>query len=62
MLQQEVGNFSVKRVMVRVGIQPSISTATLRRVMGKTGLKWSNSRSFPEKFVRNHQKTFGLEV
>ena len=28
-LQEEVGNFSVKRVMVRAGIPPSISTATV---------------------------------
>ena len=38
-LQEEVGNFSVKRVMVRAGIPPSISTATVRRVMKKRGLK-----------------------
>ena len=34
-LQEEVGNFSVKRVMVRAGIPPCISTATVRRVMKK---------------------------
>ena len=40
-LQEEVGNFSVKRVMVGASIPPSISTATVRRVMRKAGLKWS---------------------
>ena len=43
-LQEEVGNFSVKRVMVRAGIPPSISTATVRRVMKKAGLKWSHAQ------------------
>ena len=43
-LQEEVGNFSLKRVMVRAGIPPSISTATVRRVMRKTGLKWSHAQ------------------
>ena len=36
---QEVRNFSVKRVMVRAGIPPSISTVTVRRIMRKVGLK-----------------------
>ena len=43
-LQEEVGNFSAKRVMVTAGIPPSISTATVRRVMKKTGLKWSHAQ------------------
>ena len=43
-LQEEVGNFSVKRVMVRGGIPQSISTATVRRVMRKAGLKWSQAQ------------------
>ena len=43
-LQGEVGNFSVKRIMVRTGIPPSISTATVRRVMKKVGLKWSHAQ------------------
>ena len=38
-LQEEVRNFSVKRVMVRAGIPPSISIATVLRVMRKAGLK-----------------------
>ena len=42
-LQEEVGNFSMKRVMVRAGIPPSISTATVRRVMKKTGFKWRHA-------------------
>ena len=37
-LLEEVGNFSVKRVMVRADISPSISTATVHRVMRKAGL------------------------
>ena len=36
---QEVRNFSVKRVMVRAGIPPSIGTVTVRRIMRKAGLK-----------------------
>ena len=42
-LQEEVGNFSVKRVMMRTGILPSISTETVHRVMKKAGLKWSHA-------------------
>ena len=37
-LLEEVGNFSVKRVMVRADIPPSISTATVHKVMRKAGL------------------------
>ena len=43
-LQEEVRNFSVKRVMVRAGIPPSISIATVLRVMRKAGLKWSHAQ------------------
>ena len=43
-LQEEVGNVSLKSIMVRAGIPPSISTATVRRVMKKAGLKWSHLR------------------
>ena len=43
-LQEEVGNFSVKRIMVRAGIPPSISTAIVRRVMKNAGLKWSHAQ------------------
>ena len=43
-LQEEVGNFSMKRVMVRAGIPPSVSTATVHRVMEKAGLKWSHAQ------------------
>ena len=43
-LQEEVGNFSMKRVMVKAGIPPSISIATVRRVMRKEGLKWSHAQ------------------
>ena len=40
-LQEEMENFSVKRVTVRAGILPLVSIATVRRVMKKTGLKLS---------------------
>ena len=30
--------------MVRAGIPPSISTATVRRVMKKAGIKWSHAQ------------------
>ena len=43
-LQEEMGNFSVKRVMVSAGIPPSICTATVRIVMKKAGLKWSHGQ------------------
>ena len=43
-LQEGVGNISVKRVMVRAGIPPSISTATVHRVMRKAVLKWSHAK------------------
>ena len=42
-LQEEVGNFSGKRVMVRADTPPSISTATVRKVMRKAELKWSDA-------------------
>ena len=42
-LQEEVGNFSVKRVMVRAGIPPLISTATVHGGMRKAGLKWNHA-------------------
>ena len=36
-----MGNFCVKRVMVKAGIPPSISEETVRRVLRKAGLKWA---------------------
>ena len=36
-----MGNFCVKRVMVKSGIPPSISEETVRRVLRKAGLKWA---------------------
>ena len=36
-----MGNFCVKRVMVKAGIPPSISEETVRRVLQKAGLKWT---------------------
>ena len=42
--QEAVGNFSVKRVMLKSGIRLSVSAATVRRVMRKIGLKWSHAQ------------------
>ena len=42
-LQEEVGNFSMKTVMVKAGIPPSVSIATVHRVLRKEGLKWSHA-------------------
>ena len=39
-----MGNLSEKRVMVRVGIPPSVSTAKVRSVMRKAGLKWNHAQ------------------
>ena len=41
-LQSELGNFCVKRVMVRADIPPSVNPQTVRRVMKKSGLRWSH--------------------
>ena len=41
LLQEEMGNFCVKRVMVKVGIPPSISEDRFGRVLRKAGLKWA---------------------
>lgn len=43
-LQEELGNFSVKRVMVRADIPPTISSRTVSRVMKKAGLKWCHAQ------------------
>ena len=43
-LQEEMRNYSMKRAVVSAGISPSISTATVRRVMKKAGLKWSHAQ------------------
>ena len=75
-LQEEVGNFSVKRVMVSADIPPSISTATVRRVVRNAGLKWSYAQKkgvltksdlklrlrFARKVRRKLPSNFGLEV
>ena len=37
MIQEDIGNLSVKRVMVRAGISPSVSTATVCRANRKAG-------------------------
>ena len=39
LLQEEMGNFCVKKVMVKAGIPPSISEKTVPRVFQKAGLK-----------------------
>ena len=41
LLQEEMGNFCLKRVIVKVGIPPSISEETVCRVLRKAGLKWT---------------------
>ena len=41
LLQEEMGNFCVKRAMVKAGIPPSISGETVWRVLRKAGLKWA---------------------
>ena len=40
-LQEEMGNFCVKRVIVKAGIPPSISEETVRSALQKAGLKWT---------------------
>ena len=42
LLKEEMGNFCVKRVMVKAGIPPSISEEEFRRVLQKAGLKWAH--------------------
>ena len=37
-----MGNFFVKKGMVKAGIPPSISEETVRKVMQKTDLKWTH--------------------
>ena len=41
LLQEEMGNFCVKRVMVKAGIPPSISEKTVCKVLRKVSLKWA---------------------
>ena len=41
LLQEELGNFWVKKVMVKPGISSSISEMTVRRFLRKDGLKWA---------------------
>ena len=42
LLQEDIGNFCVKRVMVTAGIPSSISMETVCRVLWKAGLKWTH--------------------
>ena len=39
-----MGNFCVKRVMVKAGIPPSISEETVRRVLRNAGLIWARDK------------------
>ena len=39
-----MGNFGMKRLMVRAAIPSSISTATVHRVIKKAGSKWSHAQ------------------
>ena len=41
LLKEDMGNFCVKRVMVKASIPPSISEKTFQRVLRKTELKWA---------------------
>ena len=50
--QDEVGNLSVKRVMVRAGIPPSISTGTVRSVMRIKMEPCSEKRSSDQKWSK----------
>ena len=43
-LQKELGNFSIKRVMMRAGVPPTISAKTVGRVMKKPGMKWCHAQ------------------
>ena len=44
LIQEEIGNFCVKSVMVTAGILPSISEETVHRVLRKAGLKWTRAQ------------------
>ena len=41
LLKEDMGNFCVKRVMVKARIPPSISEKTFQRVLRKNDLKWA---------------------
>ena len=43
-LQQNVGNFCVKRIKVHAGISPLVSDETVRRVLKKEGIKWCHAQ------------------
>ena len=73
LLQEEMGNFCIKRVMVRASIPSSISAEAVRRVCGRlarNGLVFRGKQSWPkmtwhsglrllEKFVVNILQTLG---
>ena len=44
LLKEDMGNFCVKRVMVKASIPPSISEKTFQRVLRKTELKWGRAQ------------------
>ena len=71
-----VGNFCVKRVMLKTDIPPSINELIVHRVLRKTGLKWNHVQrkeiltknelklqlKFGRKVRRNFLQTFGRRV
>ena len=44
LLKEDMGNFCVKRVMVKASIPPSISDKTFQRVLRKTELRWARAQ------------------
>ena len=62
--QEEVENFSVKKIMVKAGIPPSISTATVCSVLRKAVLKWclAQKKGALTKSDLNLRLTFAREV
>ena len=44
LLKEDMGNFCVKRVMVKASIPPSINERTFQRVLRKTELKWARAQ------------------
>ena len=54
-LQEDMGNFCVKRVIVKAGIPPSICEETVCRVLQKAGWKCTHVQS-KEILTKNHLK------
>ena len=53
-----MGNFNVKRVTERTGISRLVRTATILRVMRKTGLKWIHAQKKGELTKSDLKLTF----